>query len=175
MINKVILVGNVGADPEVRYLREDQPVANIRLATSERGYRRQDGTEVPERTEWHRLSVWGHSAKFAETYVHKGDQLYIEGRLHYSQYQTANGETRYSTEIIVDNLQKLGRRTDATGNSILEPQTQQQPQSPMEQLGDGVIYNRATGDFVNAAANPPITAADIVDQITFNETDDLPF
>ena len=114
MINKVFLIGNVGADPEVRYLKEDQPVANIRLATSERAYKRQDGSEVPERTEWHRLTVWGHSAKFAELYVKKGDMLYIEGRLHYSQYQDKNNETRYSTEIVVENLQKLSRRTDGS-------------------------------------------------------------
>ncbi len=124
MINKVILIGNVGADPEVRYIKEDQPVANVRLATTERGFKRQDGTEVAERTEWHRLTVWGHTAKFVEMYVKKGDQLYVEGRLHYSQYQDKNNETRYSTEIVVEELRKLGRRTDANGQaeSPHEPQ-----------------------------------------------------
>ena len=130
MINKVILIGNVGADPEVRYIKEDQPVANIRLATTERGFKRQDGTEVPERTEWHRLTVWGHTAKFVEMYVKKGDQLYVEGRLHYSQYQDKNNETRYSTEIVVEELRKLGRKTDANGQT----ESVQQPQQTAQQV-----------------------------------------
>jgi single-strand DNA-binding protein len=124
MINKVILIGNVGADPEVRYIKEDQPVANIRLATTERGFKRQDGTEVPDRTEWHRLTVWGHTAKFVEMYVKKGDQLYVEGRLHYSQYQDKNNETRYSTEIVVEELRKLARKLDSNGQT----ESTQQPQ-----------------------------------------------
>ncbi len=124
MINKVILIGNVGADPEVRYIKEDQRVANIRLATTERGFKRQDGTEVPDRTEWHRLTVWGHTAKFVEMYVKKGDQLYVEGRLHYSQYQDKNNETRYSTEIVVEELRKLGRKLDSNGQT----ESTQQPQ-----------------------------------------------
>lgn len=130
MINKVILIGNVGADPEVRYIKEDQPVANVRLATTERGFKRQDGTEVPERTEWHRLTVWGHTAKFVEMYVKKGDQLYVEGRLHYSQYQDKNNETRYSTEIVVEELRKLGRKTDANGQT----ESVQQPQQTAQQV-----------------------------------------
>lgn len=115
MINKVILIGNVGADPEVRYIKEDQPVAHLSLATTERGFKRQDGTEVPERTDWHRLTVWGRTAKFCENYVKKGDQLYVEGRIRYSQYQDKNNETRYSTEIVVDELRKLGRKSDGDG------------------------------------------------------------
>ena len=115
MINKVILIGNVGADPEVRYIKEDQPVAHLSLATTERGFKRQDGTEVPERTDWHRLTVWGRTAKFCESYVKKGDQLYVEGKIRYSQYQDKNNETRYSTEIVVDELRKLGRKSDGDG------------------------------------------------------------
>ncbi len=130
MINKVILIGNVGADPEVRYIKEDQPVANVRLATTERGFKRQDGTEVAERTEWHRLTVWGHTAKFVEMYVKKGDQLYVEGRLHYSQYQDKNNETRYSTEIVVEELRKLGRRIDANAQT----ESVQQPQQTAQQV-----------------------------------------
>lgn len=130
MINKVILIGNVGADPEVRYIKEEQAVANVRLATTERGFKRQDGTEVPERTEWHRLTVWGHTAKFVEMYVKKGDQLYVEGRLHYSQYQDKNSETRYSTEIVVEELRKLGRKTDANAQT----ESAQQPQQNAQQV-----------------------------------------
>ena len=115
MINKVILIGNVGADPEVRYIKEDQPVAHLSLATTERGFKRQDGTEIPERTDWHRLTVWGRTAKFCESYVKKGDQLYVEGKIRYSQYQDKNNETRYSTEIVVDELRKLSRKSDGDG------------------------------------------------------------
>ncbi|MBR5433392.1 MAG: single-stranded DNA-binding protein [Bacteroidales bacterium] len=125
MINKVILIGNVGADPEVRYIKEDQPVAHISLATTERGFKRQDGSEVPERTDWHRLTVWGRTAKFCENYVRKGDQLYVEGRIRYSQYQDKNNETRYSTEIIVDDLRKLGRKSDTDG-IVGQPNASQQ-------------------------------------------------
>lgn len=129
MINKVILIGNVGADPEVQYIKEDQPVAHLRIATSEGGYKRQNGTEVPERTDWHRLTVWGRTAKFCENFVKKGDQVYVEGRLHYSQYQDKNNETRYSTEIVVDELRKLGRKQDNGG--ILD-QNQQQEVIPQQ-------------------------------------------
>ncbi len=146
MINKVILIGNVGADPEVRYIKEDQAVANIRIATTERGFKRQDGTEVPERTEWHRLTVWGHSAKFAELYVKKGDQLYVEGRLHYSQYQDKNNETRYSTEIVVEEMRKLGRRTDTNG--IMEQQSAAQPEQVRQQTAEEIVAE-AQNTYVN--------------------------
>ena len=99
----------------MRYIKEDQPVAHLSLATTERGFKRQDGTEVPERTDWHRLTVWGRTAKFCESYVKKGDQLYVEGKIRYSQYQDKNNETRYSTEIVVDELRKLGRKSEGDG------------------------------------------------------------
>ncbi|MCQ2606161.1 MAG: single-stranded DNA-binding protein [Bacteroidales bacterium] len=162
MINKVILIGNAGADPEVRYIKEDQPVANIRLATTERGFKRQDGTEVPERTEWHRLTVWGHSAKFAELYIKKGDQLYVEGRLHYSQYQDKNNETRYSTEIIVDELRKLGRRTDSNG--ILD---QQQSQTTMQPQSVAPVRQQTAEEIVAEAQNTYMSQGDTEEDLPF--------
>ena len=134
MINKVILIGNVGADPDVQYIKEDQPVAHLRVATSEGGFTRQNGTEVPERTDWHRLTVWGRTAKFCENFVRKGDQVYVEGRIHYSQYQDkTTNETRYSTDIVVDELRKLGRKSDS-GSLLENGQQAAQPQPTAAQI-----------------------------------------
>ena len=80
-MNKVMLIGNVGKEPEVRYYEADQAVAQLRLATTERGYTLQNGTQVPERTEWHNLVFYRRLAKLVEQYVHKGDKLYVEGKI----------------------------------------------------------------------------------------------
>ncbi len=105
MINKVILIGNVGADPDVKYIKENQSVAHINLATTETFVKNGEKTS---NTEWHRLVLWGNLAKIAESYVIKGTQLYVEGKLHYSQYQDKNNETKYSTEIVVNEIRLLG-------------------------------------------------------------------
>ena len=83
-MNKVMLIGNVGKDPEVRYVDQGQPVARLSLATTERGYTLQNGTQVPDRTEWHSVICWHKLAEIVERFVHKGDKLYIEGRIHYA-------------------------------------------------------------------------------------------
>ena len=85
-MNKVMLIGNVGKEPEVRYVDQGQPVARITLATTERGYTLQNGTRVPDRTEWHNVILWRKLAEIVERYVHKGDKLYVEGRIHYASY-----------------------------------------------------------------------------------------
>ena len=85
-VNKVILIGNAGRDPEVRYLDNGVAVATFTLATSERGYTLQNGTQVPERTEWHNIVLWRGLAEVAEKYVRKGDKLYIEGKLRTRSY-----------------------------------------------------------------------------------------
>ena len=110
-VNKVILVGNVGKDPEVKYFDNDRAVANFSLATTERGYRTSNGIDVPEKTEWHNISCWGGLAKIAEQYVKKGDPLYIEGKIRTRSYDDKNGVKRYVTDIHVDNLEMLGRRS----------------------------------------------------------------
>ncbi|MFV0472286.1 MAG: single-stranded DNA-binding protein [Paludibacteraceae bacterium] len=116
-INKVILIGNVGADPEVRYLEKNVAVANFRLATTERGYTMQNGTQVPDRTEWHNIVVWRGLAELTERYIKKGTQLYIEGRIQTRSWEK-EGVKRYTTEIYAENVQLLGKRPDSGENTI---------------------------------------------------------
>ena len=109
-MNKVMLIGNVGKDPEVRYVDQGQAVARITLATTERGYTLQNGTQVPDRTEWHSVILWHKLAEIVERYVHKGDKLYIEGRIHYTTYDDKQGKRKYYTEIWADNMELLTPR-----------------------------------------------------------------
>lgn len=114
MINKVILIGNVGQDPEVRYTGDagnGAKVATLRLATTER-YRDRNGN-LQEHTEWHSVVVWRNTADVVEKYVRKGTQLYIEGRLRTRSWDDQNGNKRYTTEVIADTLQLLGRKQDS--------------------------------------------------------------
>ncbi len=118
-LNKVMLIGNVGKDPEVRYLDGNNPnsgntkVATFTLATTER-YRDRNG-ELRENTEWHNIVAWRNSADIAEKYIHKGTQLYIEGKLRTRSWTDQTGNKKYTTEITVDNLQLLGRKPDNSG------------------------------------------------------------
>ena len=116
-VNKVILLGNVGKDPEVRYIDKDVPVARFTLATSERGYTTQNGVQVPERTEWHNIVAWRGLGKLAENYIRKGSQLYIEGHLQTCSWEK-DGVARYTTEIIADVIQLLDRREKAADNVV---------------------------------------------------------
>ena len=93
-VNKVILVGNVGKDPEVRYVESNVAVANFPLATSERGYTSRSGVQIPERTEWHNIVLWRGLAEVAEKYVKKGTQLYIEGKLRTRSWTDSNNVVR---------------------------------------------------------------------------------
>ncbi len=112
MINKVILVGNVGVDPEVRTTESGVKVARLRLATSERYTDRQSG-EKKELTEWHTITLWRGLADIVDRYVHKGSQLYIEGRLRTREWVDKDNVKRYTTEILADNMQLLGSRSDS--------------------------------------------------------------
>ncbi|MBR1688914.1 MAG: single-stranded DNA-binding protein [Prevotella sp.] len=112
-MNKVMLIGNVGAEPEVRYVDAGVAVARLRLATSERGYTLQNGTQVPERTDWHSVILWKKLAEVVEKYVHKGDKLYIEGRIRYTFYDDRQGQRRTATEIWADNMEMLTARNTA--------------------------------------------------------------
>ena len=109
-VNKVILIGNVGKDPEVRYLDSGVAVATFSLATTERGYTLQNGTQVPDRTEWHNIVLWRGLAQTAEKYVHKGDKLYIEGKIRSRSYDDQNGIKRTIVEIFADNMEMLTSR-----------------------------------------------------------------
>ena len=112
-INKVILVGNVGKDPEVRYLESGVAVANFPFATSET-YRNKSGEKVTT-TEWHNIVLWRGLAEVAEKFVKKGSQLYIEGKIRTRAWDDKDGNKRYTTEIVGDNMQMLGKRSDDTG------------------------------------------------------------
>lgn len=109
-MNKVMLIGNVGREPEVKYVDQGQAVARVTLATTERGYTLQNGTQVPDRTEWHNVIMWRRLAEIVEKYVHKGDKLYIEGRIHYASYDNQKGQRQYYTEIWADNMEMLTPR-----------------------------------------------------------------
>ena len=107
-VNKVILIGNVGQDPEIRYI-ETRPVASFTLATTERAYTNAAGVQIPERTEWHRIVMWARAAETAEKYIRKGTKLYIEGRLRTRVWEDRNTIKRSVTEIYVDNFDILSR------------------------------------------------------------------
>lgn len=107
-VNKVILVGNVGADPEVRYLDRGTAIATFNLATEDRGYTMANGTVVPDRVEWHSIVLWRQQAEWAEKTVRKGMKLYVEGKLQTRRWEK-DGIARQKTEIVADNVQILWR------------------------------------------------------------------
>jgi single-strand DNA-binding protein len=113
-VNKVILVGNLGADPEVRYLPSGDAVANIRLATTDR-YKDKASGEFKEATEWHRVTFFGRLAEIVSEYLKKGSSVYLEGRIRTRKYQAQDGTDRYSTEIVAEQMQMLGGRSGSMG------------------------------------------------------------
>ena len=115
-VNKVILVGNLGADPETRYTANGNAVTNIRLATTDSWRDRQSG-EQQERTEWHRVVFFSRLAEIAAEYLRKGSQCYIEGRIQTRKWQGQDGQDRYSTEIVASEMQMLGSRGGGGGGA----------------------------------------------------------
>ncbi len=109
-LNKVMLIGNVGREPEVRYVDNNMPVARISLATSERAYTLKNGTQVPERTEWHRIVAWRDTAQFVEKFVHTGDKIFVEGQLRTRSFNDKNGIQRNVTEIMAERIERLSPR-----------------------------------------------------------------
>ncbi len=109
-VNKVILVGNVGREPVIRYV-EKRPVAELSLATTERGYTTSSGTKVEDRTEWHRLIMWDGAAETAEKYITKGTKLYVEGKLRTRNWTDRTGISHRVTEVYVDSFDILSRPT----------------------------------------------------------------
>lgn len=130
MINKVILVGNVGVDPEIRTLESGVKVARVRLATTEHIYNPAT-KESREHTEWHNVTLWRHLADLADRYIRTGSQLYIEGRLRSRSWEDESGNTRYAIDILGDEVKLLGRRPDSVTGQPLDGTThsQQRPQS----------------------------------------------
>lgn len=127
-INKVILIGHVGKDPELRYFDNGVGVANFSLATTERGYTAANGTQVPDRTDWHNIVLWRGLAEIAEKYVKKGSKIYIEGKIKTRSYDDSSGNKRYITEIWGDNMELLDRKPDsAPGAPLPEPPAERAP------------------------------------------------
>ena len=115
-VNKVILIGNLGKDPEVRYLDSGVAVANFSLATTE-NYRNKEGEKVSQ-TEWHNVVLWRGLAEIAEKYLKKGSSVYIEGRIRNRKWEDKEGNTRYNNEILADNMTMLGGRSNDSNQDI---------------------------------------------------------
>ncbi|MBR6001794.1 MAG: single-stranded DNA-binding protein [Bacteroidales bacterium] len=157
-LNKVMLIGNVGKDPEIRYLDQNSPqssakVASFPLATSER-FRDRNG-ETRENTEWHNIVAWRNSADVVERFVKKGTQLYIEGHLRTRSWTDQANAKHYTTEIVVDSLQLLGRRPDG-----------QDPQQPVQ---------RPASSPADQPYQQPAQPLQAEPQAGAGQTDDLPF
>ena len=161
MVNKVILIGNVGVDPEVRTLESGAKVARVRLATTERLFDRQ-ANETKEHTEWHTITLWRGLADVVDRYVNKGSQIYIEGRLRTREWTDKDNNKRYTTEILADDMKLLGRRGDnqsagAPAGGYAQPQGQPSYQQPAQSS-----YQQ------QPVAQAPVTPA-------ADDPDDLPF
>lgn len=186
-VNKVILVGNVGKDPETRYLDENTPVCKFPLATSE-VYKNRDGEKI-EQTEWHNIVLWRGLAKVAEQYVKKGAQLFIEGRIRSRSYDDKDGIKRYITEIVGDNMQMLGRRQDNdqqqdnsgyqqdSGSSQQQGYSQQgsSPQGSSPQSNDQQQPRPQSPGTQQSQSSSSAGGADPDIDGPGNEPDDLPF
>ena len=135
-LNKVLLIGNVGKDPEVRYVSDNLAVANFSVATTKKGYKTNEGKEVPDKTEWHAIVCWRGLAKLAEQYIKKGTQVYIEGELQTRSWEK-DGITRYTTEILANEIQLLGRKADnLAGDASAAPSTPSQPVPQEDENGE---------------------------------------
>lgn len=147
-INKAILVGNLGADPEVRQTGGGTVVANLRIATTDVWKDKQTG-DAKEQTEWHAVVLFGKLADIAGQYLRKGSQVYLEGRIRTRKWQDKTGADRYTTEIVASELQMLGGRAGGSG------------------AGDGSALPRAAAPAAPAAASPVAPAPDLDDEIPF--------
>lgn len=124
-MNKVMLIGNVGKEPDVHYYDADQAVAQVSFATTEKGYTLQNGTQVPDHTDWHNLVFYRGLAKVVEKYVHKGDRLYVEGKIRYRLYDDKQGRRHNITEIYVDNMEMLSSRSQSAAPNQANGQSYQ--------------------------------------------------
>ena len=156
-VNKVILIGNLGRDPETRYMPEGGAITNISIATTE-NWKDKNG-EKQEKTEWHRVAFFGRLAEIAGEYLKKGSQVYVEGRLQTRKWQDKDGNDKYTTEIVADRMQMLGSRQGMGGASAAgEP--------PAERAGEG-----GGGGAARAGARPPAKGGGKFDDFE----DDIPF
>ena len=134
-VNKVILIGNLGKDPEVRYLDSGVAVANFSLATTE-SYKNKEGERVSQ-TEWHNVVLWRGLAEVAEKWLKKGSAVYIEGKIRNRKWEDKEGNTRYTTEILGDNMTMLGKKDD---NSTQSTPSSSEENVPQEEKGDDLPF-----------------------------------
>jgi len=168
-LNKAMLIGNAGKDPDVRHLESGAVKASFTLATSER-YKDRTTGETKEQTEWHNIVCWRALAEVVEKFVRKGTQVYVEGKITTRQYTDQSGTVKYITEIVADSLQLLGRRADAEGTP--QPAANAyQPQSKPAYNTPAPAYS-APAPASRPADNPPSPAEPMADA---QEEDDLPF
>ncbi len=130
-VNKAILIGNLGKDPDVRYAPNGDAITNITIATTE-SYKDKSG-EKQEKTEWHKVAFFGKLAQIAGEYLKKGSQVYVEGRIQTRKWQDKDGQDRYTTEIVADRMQTLGGRGEAQERPPAQHHERQQPQRPAQQ------------------------------------------
>ena len=135
-VNKVILIGNLGKDPEVRYLDSGVVVANFSLATTE-NYKNKEGERVSQ-TEWHNIVLWRGLAEVAEKWLKKGSSVYIEGKIRSRNWEDKEGNTRYTTEILADNMTMLGKKEDSSAEKT--ETTPEQESIPQEEKGDDLPF-----------------------------------
>jgi single-strand DNA-binding protein len=143
-VNKVTLIGNLGNDPEVKYGKNGNAIANISLATAE-SWRDKDSGEQQERTEWHRIVFFGRLAEIVSEYLHKGSQVYVEGRLQTNKWQDKEGNDRYTTQIVANEMQMLGGRGGSTNNQ--EPAVEKSTDASSEQNKQSSPNQSSTDDF----------------------------
>jgi single-strand DNA-binding protein len=172
-VNKVILVGNLGADPETRYLPSGDAVANIRLATTDR-FKDKTSGEMKELTEWHRVSFFGRLAEIVNEYLKKGSSVYIEGRIRTRKYTDQAGVEKYATEIVAEQMQMLGGRSGAGGGGGEEGYSR----APAERSSGGgasrggaAAGRPAGGGNAGGASRPSAPAGGGFDEMD----DDIPF
>lgn len=145
-MNKVVLIGNVGGEPDVHTFEDGGAVANFNLATTERGYKLQNGTEVPDRTDWHRVVLKGNLAKVAQNYVHKGDKVCVVGKVMYRDYEDRSGQKVHMTEVIGSEMELLSPKKEAQQQpQQTSPQTQTQVQ-PQPQTAAGLFPTAGSDD-----------------------------
>lgn len=144
-MNKVVLIGNVGGEPDVHTFEDGGAVANFSVATTERGYKLQNGTEVPDRTDWHRVVLKGNLAKVAQNYVHKGDKVCVVGKVMYRDYEDRSGQKVHMTEVIGSEMELLSPKKAAQQPQQTSPQTQTQVQ-PQPQTAAGLFPTAGSDD-----------------------------
>ena len=164
-VNKVILVGNLGQDPDIRALPSGTAVANVSLATNESWRDKQTG-EQHERTEWHRCVFFGRLAEIAGEYLRKGSQIYVEGSLRTRKWQDSNGIERYSTEVIVNDLQMLGSPADRRSENRSEPAART-PSGTTSLGGDSRTQGAPPNRAAQGTGGAPPAGVDFDDDIPF--------